>query len=729
MLRSSLSVMMTADNLFMKPILETQNYKIIIIFAPYFESVLRVGIPIWMFLVAAAVGIALALLLYFKNKKQHYGKPLTWALFVLRAMMGALVTLLLFNPYIRQKVSTVEQPALILAHDNSASVRLSKDSVFYQTSYLERLKGFKEALDHDFQVDAYLFGQEVRDFDQLDFNDQLTDLSSMLQAIDRKYYKRNVGGVLLFSDGLYNRGFEPLLLTERFPFPIHTVVLGDTLSYPDLLIKDTHYNKKVSLGATFPVRVVVGATDCAGQQAMLTLSEEGKVIARQKLDIASSRYSKEVDFMLEAETKGVRQIEVEISGLAEEAQVLNNKKSLFIEVQDQKYKILCVADAPHPDLGALRSVLNEDCEMDFVFGQDEIPDLSKYQLLVLHQTPSRRTDFAALHGQLERNKKLPVLYVLGDAADFDALGKLQKAVSLQRGVTNTVLDVKGYVNPSFGTFTLGDRMKEQVVKYPPLALPHLEVSFQLGHDDLLMQEVLGVKSGLPLMTFVKEDRKEAFLFGVNIWRWRLYNYYQDHNNAVFYELFSKTLNYLLLSRDDGSAVFCKEEYYGNESVVFSAELRNPNNELVTEPELNIRIVNKKTGETYEYEFSKREHDYELNAGILPEGLYTYRAETTMAGETVTISGSFAVVAVGIEAQQLTADIERMRALSAATNGKCYTVDQLSTLLEDLRNDKRITSVEHHETRFEDLIHSKWIFFVLIGLAALEWVLRKMFGSY
>ena len=682
-----------------------------------------------MFLVAAAVGIALALLLYFRNKKQHYGKPLTWVLFVLRALMGALVTLLLFNPYIRQKVSSVEQPALILVHDNSASVKLSKDSVFYQSAYPGQLGSFKDALDRDFQVDAYLFGQEVRDFDQLDFNDQLTDLSSMLQAIDRKYYKRNVGGVLLFSDGLYNRGFEPLLLTERFPFPIHTVVLGDTLAYPDLLIKDTHYNKKVSLGATFPVRVVVGATDCAGQQAMLTLSEEGRVIARQKLDIASNRYSKEVDFMLEAETKGVRQIEVEISGLAEEAQLMNNKKSLFIEVQDQKYKILCVGDSPHPDLGALRSVLNEDCEMDFVFGQEEIPDLSKYQLLVLHQTPSRRTDFAALHGQLERNKKLPVLYVLGDATDFDALGKLQKAVSLQRGVTNTVLDVKGFVNPSFGTFTLSDRTKEQVVKYPPLALPHLEVSFQLGHDDLLMQEVLGVKSGLPLMTFVKEDRKEAFLFGLNIWRWRLYNYYQDHNNAVFDELFSKTLNYLLLSRDDGSAVFCKEEYYGNESVVFSAELRNPNNELVTDPELSIRIVNKKTGETYEYVFSKREHDYELNAGILPEGLYTYRAETTMAGETVAISGSFAVVAVGIEAQQLTADIERMRALSTATNGKCYTVDQLSTLLEDLRNDKRITSVEHHETRFEDLIHSKWIFFVLIGLAALEWVLRKMFGSY
>lgn len=88
-----------------------------------------------------------------------------------------------------------------------------------------------------------------------------------------------------------------------------------------------------------------------------------------------------------------------------------------------------------------------------------------------------------------------------------------------------------------------------------------------------------------------------------------------------------------------------------------------------------------------------------------------------------------MVSVGIEAQQLTADIARMRSLSVSTNGKCYTVDQLPQLLEDLRNDPRITSVEHHDTRFEDLIHSKWILFVLIGLAAIEWLLRKMFGTY
>ena len=648
---------------------------------------------------------------------------------MLRVLVLGILVVLLINPYLRHQSSVVEQPMVVLAHDNSASLSLSGDSSFYKVDYPQQLNAFREDLKKDFQVHEYLFGQEVREFDALDFSDQLTDITALMQSVQRRYYKRNVGAVLLFSDGIYNRGSDPSLLAEKMAFPFQTVVLGDTLTVPDLMVKDVHYNKKVSLGSTFPLRVMAGAVDCAGQRAVLTVSIDGRQVARQELEINTNRFSKEVDFMLEADTKGVRQVEIEIDGLQQETQRLNNVKRVFVEVQDQKYKVLCLADAPHPDLGALKSVLNEDCEMEFVFGHDEIPNLSGYQLLVLHQTPSRHTDVDALKAQLEQNKKIPMLVIVGNTTSVESLDKLQRAVEIQHGAANTILDVKGFVNPAFGTFSLSDQLREKLGKYPPLSMPNLEINPLLTHDDLLLQEVLGVKSGQPLLTFVKGDRKTAFLFGVNIWRWRLYNYYQEHNNQVFDELFSKTLKYLMLNADDGLSVFAKEEYYHNESVGISAELRNPSNELVTDPDINLQIVNKKTGETYDYVFAKREHDYELNVGSLPEGVYTYRAQTSLAGQKLSASGSFTVVTLGIEAQQLTADVALLRGLSAATNGKSYTVDQLPQLLEDLKNDPRITSVEHHETRFEDLIHSKWIYFVLIGLAALEWVLRKMFGNY
>ena len=674
-------------------------------------------------------GVAAATLLYFRNKKQHYGKVLTIILFVLRTLMVGLVVLLLFNPLIRQKFSSVETPTIILAHDNSLSVVLCKDSAFYNKDYLTQFEQFRKDLNADFQVDEYLFGEEVRDFVQLDFSDQLTDLSSLIKTLDRRYYKRNVGAVLLFSDGIYNRGFEPELVAENFPFPIHTVVLGDTVSYSDLAIRNVHYNKVVSFGATFPVRVTVAARDLAGRKAQLTLKESGRVIEKRDIEIPSNRFSKEIDFMLDATKKGVLPIDIEISGIEGEEQLLNNVRHIYVEVLDQKYKLLCVAASPHPDLGALRSVLNDNYEMDFCFGNEQLPDFEKYDLVILHQVPNGKMDFNALKTQLDKNTKMPVLFVIGNDTDKDFINKVQSVFEFRSGATNTLLDVKAHLNPAFSTFTFDSKSDQMIAKYPPLALPHLEINALKSHDDLLLQEVMGVKSGLPLLGFANDKRKMAFLFGTNIWRWRLFEYYQSKNHDVFDEMFSKTLKYLLLSANDGSAIYAKETYYSNEPVIITAELRNPNNELVTDPDLTIQIENKLTGETYDYTFSKRNHDYELNAGLLPEGLYTYKVQGQMGERKISVSGTFSVAAIGIEEQQLTADIDRMRNIARLTNGNCYTARELQQLFADLHNDSRITSVEHHESRFEDLIHSKWIFFVLIGLAAVEWLLRKMFGSY
>ena len=674
-------------------------------------------------------GLAAATVLYLRNKKQHYGKALTAILFALRTLIVGLMVLLLFNPLIRQKFSTVEMPTVIVAHDNSSSVVLCKDSVFYKNDYQTQFEAFRNELNADFQTDEYLFGEEVRDFDRIDFSDQLTDLSSLMSALNRRYYKRNVGAVLLFSDGIYNRGFEPELLAENFPYPIHTVVLGDTIAYPDLAVRDVHYNKVVSLGATFPVRVTVAARDLAGRKAQLTLKESGNLIEKRDIESPSNRFSKEIDFMLDATKKGVMALDIEVSGIEGEEQLLNNVRHIYIEVLDQKYKLLCVAASPHPDLAALRSVLNDNYEVDFCFGKETLPEFSNYDLVVLHQVPSASTDFNALKSQLDKNVKLPLFFIVGNDTDRDMLNKLQNVFALQPGATNTLMDIKAHQNTAFSTFTFDAKSEQIISKYPPLALPHTEINVLKSHDDLLLQEVMGLKSGLPLLSFARDGRKMAFLFGTNIWRWRLFEYYQSKNHDVFDEMFSKSLKYLLLSANDGSAVYAKETYYSNEPVMITVELRNPNNELVTDPDMTIQIDNKLTGETYDYTFSKRDHDYELNAGLLPEGLYTFKVQAQMGERHVGVNGSFSVVAIGIEAQQLTADADRMRTLARLTNGNCYNARQLDQLAADLRNDTRITSVEHHESRFEDLIHSKWIFFVLIGLAAVEWVLRKMFGSY
>lgn len=690
---------------------------------------MTVGIPFWMLLTALLAGCVPAVWLYFRNRDQHYGTPLTVALFVLRAVIGATLVLLLFNPYIAQRIRKIEPPTVVIAQDNSASITLGRDSSFYKTDYPRRFSSFVDELKNDFQVDTYLFGQQVSDFDSLTFNEQLTDLSSLLQSAERKYYKHNVGAVILLSDGLYNRGFAPDFAADRFPFPVYSVILGDTVAYPDLQVKDVQYNRIVAAGAVFPVRVLVGANDCRGTKSLLRLSEDGEILENREIDVVSNRFSQEVDFLLTADKPGIRQIEIEITGLEGEVQLQNNAKCIFVEVTDRKYRILCLGHAPHPDMSALKSVLNDNFEMKCVFGNETIPDFGDYDLLIMHQVPSANMDLGVIHDGLQKYPKLPVFFIVGGSSEVEALLKLQQVFDLHRGVTNTILDVRPSINPSFTAFSFTTTSAERVMRFPPLALPHVEIQALQAHDDLLLQEVLGKKTALPLLAFANDQRKMAFLFGTDIWRWRLYDFLQFKSHDAFDELCSKTLNYLLVNADEGFIVNCRETYLNNERVIIRAELRNPSGELLTVPDVEIRITNKLDGANYDYVFTRRDHDYELDAGLLLEGIYSYTAHCVSGDKDLKASGAFSVVSVGVEAQQLTADAGLMRALAATTGGRCYNVEQLAQLEEDLRNNANITSVEHQETRFEDLIHNKWLFFMLIGVAALEWLLRKVFGSY
>ena len=115
-------------------------FRIFPIFALFNNTKMPIGIPIWMIVVSLLTGLAAATLLYVRNKKQHYGKVLNAILFALRTMMVGIVVLLLFNPLIRQKFSSVETPTILLAHDNSSSIVLCKDSAFYKNEYLTQFE-------------------------------------------------------------------------------------------------------------------------------------------------------------------------------------------------------------------------------------------------------------------------------------------------------------------------------------------------------------------------------------------------------------------------------------------------------------------------------------------------------------------------------------------------------------------------------------------------------------
>ena len=654
----------------------------------------------WLIVLALAIGAVYASLLYLFSKK--YNKSLTILLFSLRTIVVAILVMLFFNPYIKQKINKIEQPIVIFAQDNSASIIMTKDSVFYKTKYPKLIDSLANVLEKNYDVDFTLFGDAVipSEARNLTFTDQYTNISNTLSTLSRQYYKRNVGAVVLLSDGIVNQGINPELNIENYPFPIYSVTLGDTVSYPSMTIKDVKYNKTVPANMLFPLRVTANALNNKGKEMNVTVKMDGNVVENVSVPVTSNRFSKTFDFNIDSGDEGTKQIEIMVG---------QSSRRVFITVTDKKYRILCLARAPHPDIAAIKSALDDHFTFDVVFDKD-IDDIDNYDLLILHNR-SFKSSIASLS-------------IIGD--NFDEFNASQDIVKINRGAANTNLDVRGRFNNSFGLFTINSDIKNELKSYPPLSLPHCEIAFNSHHDDALLMNIMDLETQNPLLTFStdSEGYKHAIFFGTGCWRWKLYEYFHHKNNDGFNEIFSKTIKYLLTEKDKELTINHKDSYLNTENINISAELRNPSRELVNEPDLHIIINN-----SYDYIFAKGDNNYNLNIGILPEGIYNYRAHASLGGIEYNANGTFTVTSEGAEAQDLTANIERMRSLASQTSGKHYYITDIQQLTKDLQNDGRITSISRTETRYDDLINFKWLFVIVLGLITIEWLLRKIFGIY
>lgn len=681
------------------------------------------------YIVAILIGLVCASLLYVLNERQHYGKILTAVLFFIRAFVVAMLVLLFFNPYLKHKNNKIEQATIIIAQDNSKSLILNKDSVFYKKKYPILLDSILNAIEERFVVDKYLFGDETKEFDTIDFQDNYTDIYDILSNVKKTYYKKNVGALVLLSDGICNKSHLPEHNINSYPFPIYTVTLGDTTNYPDIFIKNVRYNKVCRANTIFPIQVTVNANNSKGKSMEMELYLDNEIIEDIVIPINSNSFSKTLDFNINSEDEGVKQIDIKLKSIDKESQNRNNNRRFFVEVVDQQYKLLCLAKSPHPDIASIKNILGEHFDTDVVYCNEEIPEISDYDILILHQLPFvGMSNYSSLVEQLELYKDIPILYIVGENTDIEYFNKIQSSVQIRRGAVNSLLDVKPHYNQTFGLFNVDKEILDDINNFPPLSLPHIDVKFNSRNDVMMYMNIMDVVTEVPLLSFTNDDdRKSAFLLGTGIWRWRLYNYYQKNNFNSLDEIINKSIQYLLTDKDKELNVYHKESYLNNETIVFNAEIKNPSQELINEADLRIRIRNKHNDDSYEYEFLRNDKSYILNIKTMPEGIYTYIAEAEHGGRRYEAKGTFAVVDVGAEAQELVANTGRMQSLSVLTNGKNFNINEINQLVEALYNDDRICSVMREENNYIDLINWKSLFFIILMMISIEWFLRKYFS--
>lgn len=258
----------------------------------------------------------------------------------LRFLSVTILSFLLLTPLIKTITRNVSKPIIIIAQDASQSIVVGKDSAFYKKQFAESLTNLADELKDDFDIRTYSFGEKTNS--QFDFNykQKQTDFNDLFDQLNVQFDNRNLGAIILATDGIYNTGSSPLYLSEKFKVPFYTIALGDTTVRKDLILTKVNHNKIAFLGNSFPLEVVIDARQYAGSKTMLTVEKDSTEIFSKQIDINNNKFHLTVPVYVDAKTKGIQHFKVKLSELSGELSTSNNATDVFVEVLESKMKVL-----------------------------------------------------------------------------------------------------------------------------------------------------------------------------------------------------------------------------------------------------------------------------------------------------------------------------------------------------------------------------------------------------
>lgn len=691
--------------------------------------------PLWLVIFALLLGVGYALYLYYKNNNVIFEKPMRIAMASLRGLAVVLIAFLLLAPMVKLTVKQTDKPIVLVAIDNSESVKSNKDSAFYAKEYPGQVAKLISELGDSYVVKTYLVGDEdhlIGDKETLDmdFSDKSTNLSSLFDQVDMLYANQNVGAVVMLTDGIFNTGASPYYKAEKAGCPVYAVGLGSSELATDLFISDILHNRQTLKGNFFPVEVKVAAYKLSGKQAELTVKEEETEIYRKQLTLSGNRYFETVKFSVEAKSKGVHHYRVDLTELDGEVTHKNNHSAFFVEVVESRDKVAIVYNSPHPDVAALREALegadNYDVEVYPVSEFRGNP--SDYSLVILHQLPSAANSASSLLSQI-RQSGTSALYIVGQQTNLSAFNAQNTGVTINqtKAMTNNATPL---YNDNFTSFTFSEEARRMLPLYSPVQTPFASYKTSVAANIFLYQKVSGVDTKYPLVVFNEQNgTRTGVITGTGLWSWKIYNFMHAENHDAFNELVGKTVLYLAAKGDKSRFRVQHEGVFAeNAPVEFSAELYNESYELINEPD--IKMVLKGGGDTtYEAQFSKQNNSYYLNMGELPLGNYTWTATTQVGKQRLEKSGRFAVQAVMLETANLVADHDLLKSMAKVTGGQYFDKEHIADVAKAIQKNDNIKPIASYQKKYAMMLNSPWYLAAIVLLLGIEWFLRKWNGGY
>jgi hypothetical protein len=681
----------------------------------------------WWVPACLVLGVLYAWLLY--RQPVNLGKYFRYGLSAIRAVVVFFIAMLLVSPLVKSTKYDPQKPLVLIAQDNSSSINTFKAPGFNADQLVTNLAKLKQELGDKYDVQEFNFDKDLNNGLSNKFNGKQTDIANALRQLNNKFINQNIGALVLATDGVYNQGSDPQYEAKNIKTSIYTIALGDTTAKRDLLISNVNYNKTAFLGNDFEVEVLTTAYQSKGENMRLSVNEDGKQVFAQTIPVTGADFKKLVPIKLTADKKGLRKFTISIAPVKNELSTQNNTEIIYIDVLDAQQKVLALYQSAHPDITVIKQAIetNKNFEVKTVL----LPDmagikLEDYSLIILYQVNAG--NIASVKSFIAKSK-ISIWYIIGSQSDLPVFNAEQNVVKISAGRSETQ-EVYALPEAGFAAFTLSDSSRKKIATLPPLLAPFGSYGTSAGTNILLRQKIGAVTTTYPLLAFGDEaGRRTAVLSGEGIWRWQLAEYQNYGSRNATDELLSQTVQYLTANanRQRFRVYPARNVFDEGENVILNAELYNDALELINTPDVKIDLKSG-TSKNYSFLFSRSGQSYQLDAGTLPFGEYTYNASTQNGKNPFKATGQLTVKALNLETRQSAANHQLLNALAKQSGGQMLQPSQINQLADLILKNDNIKTVVYEDKHYADIIDVKWLFVLILLLLSAEWFLRKREGE-
>jgi len=701
-------------------------------------------------------------------------------LVLLRLLIIAGIVVVLCRPMaVKPAPESGEKPVFTVLVDTSASMNTKDEGQESRlkavAAALQSARGtFEGELAQRYQVNFEEFSEEVRasSFDEIVRRETAagakTDIATALFGVSSAGPGKKHAGVLLISDGRDNVGGEVEKVAAHLrsqKIPVWTTPVGSVTETKDLYVT-ARLNQNFSfVKQPANIKVELSQTGYKNWYAKVNLYREDKYVTTQQVNLKEGTTA--LDIPIKEDHKGVFRYSVAVEPLLGEADVKNNRRSVFVRVVDEKPKVLLVEAEPYWDTRFLLRALHADPNLEvsslfqlnptkvFAIQEKTSPDsLEKESVKTAFSMPRTKEDLyqydclilgrgidAVLDSEelkllrdyvMDRGGSIVFARGKSYSGDRPEIANIEPVVWDSQAIKDVRFELtsEGRMNPIF-TFD-GKRAPDTVIRELPSMVSVTKIQKEKSLSVILAKSKAGTNAQeMAVISYQRYGKGKVMSIGsAGLWRWAFMPESFEQYDDV-YQLFWRQMVRWLIDESDflpGQDISFRTDRYAynlGEKVRFVIRAKHvlP---AQYQPQITVKPLD---GEPVKLIPARQEHDSEremiYTAFHTPESEGEFEAVlTNNMGQPREDTARFTVYSDSVETRLVAADRDLLAQAGRITGGGEIPLAGLKELPSRVR---QFEELSRDKLKPRDIWDRLAVFSLLAGLLAVEWFARRRLG--